>query len=103
MDLYADGDCYLEAWKEVVPRSRIYETSALVPDTRIQMSYEAPARGGNGFSLTEEEEKQCHPSNFSSLSKKKQKALPPVMPGHFLELCPEAGGKPVGEVLENSS
>ncbi|GEQ70946.1 hypothetical protein JCM33374_g4627 [Metschnikowia sp. JCM 33374] len=85
--------CYIEAWKEVVPRARIYETSALVPDTWIQSSYEAPARGENGFSLTEEEEKQCHPSNFSSLSKKKQKALPPVMPGHFLELCPEAGGK----------
>ncbi|GEQ69159.1 hypothetical protein JCM33374_g2830 [Metschnikowia sp. JCM 33374] len=84
--------CYLKAWQENVPRSRIYETSTLVEDNWISPSYVAPGKGTDGFMLSEEEEKGCHPSNFTSLSKKKQEKLKPVMPTHFLELCPEAKG-----------
>lgn len=85
--------CYLKAWEQVVPRTRVYTSSTLAPDDMIRPNFEALARGNDGFSLTPDEEKVCHPDNFRSLSKRKQEALPPIMPRRFLELCPEANSK----------
>lgn len=81
---------YLKAWESTVPRTRIFPSNRLVMTTTILLTYEAPARGEGGFELTSEEEEACHPVSFKSLSKRKQKALPPVMPNTFLGLCPAA-------------
>ncbi|GEQ68610.1 hypothetical protein JCM33374_g2278 [Metschnikowia sp. JCM 33374] len=81
--------CYLKAWQENVPRSRIYETSTLVEDNWISPSYVAPGKGADGFMLSEEEEAgKPQTSDAYTLFGVFQK-LKAYVDGKFLESTPQ--------------
>lgn len=85
---------YFMAWKKVVKRSRGFRVGTLAHLTDSQiLRYIATLPTAldviQPFTFTLVELQDLQLTNFRSLSKQKQEALPPIMPGRLSALCPE--------------
>lgn len=78
---------YINAWKQLVKGSRITHPYTIASRARIEdVSAILSLRG----IPSDSERKMLRTGIFKSQSKQRQEKKPPIMPGRFREICPEA-------------